>query len=77
VTEKTSLRAMQGLIPFATKEDMRSYGVKAWLIYVMPKLQEAGYNFHNAFKKAAQLWNASSYSSQNGFRLPFEWSETK
>lgn len=77
VTEKTSLRALQSLLPFATKSQISSAAVTAWLTFIMPKLQHHGMNFHDAFSKAAQLWNASANSVQHNFRIPYEWSLIK
>jgi hypothetical protein len=77
LTDKISLFTHQTLLPFATKEQMTSAEVITWFTFVMPKLQEHWMNFHDAFSKAAQLWNTSTYSAQLRFRIPHEWSLMK
>ena len=73
VQSHTSTRALQSLIPFTDGSDFTHPIVQEWYKMIMPKLQNEGWNFHDAFSRASVLWNNSIQALEYGFRLPYDF----
>lgn len=63
--------------PYATKEQMQSEAVVAFIKKEMPEAQARGLYFHDAFRRCMQKWNNGASRDASGFMLPYEFGETK